>query len=289
MSILCNVTRDVINSGIGQTGEVVTESYAIQPQIVQKMVKFFTYGWKETSFVFMLNLKSRKVLAIVKRGGVYEAIELSQGRAVVVGKYNDVGSIENVVTKYRTTGMVVVTKLPDFKVALRLIGAYVSALLLVVGTGFAAYSLLAAFASFAVATGAALPVVLASVLASISATSDAVADNVVGFGRGVVTGISGDYREIDDAPVNGYTIGGSMVNAIGRGIAYGASATISGIGDILSAIGEYAVKLLKDLWNFMQRAVLYFLESQGFDPTGELERVSSKFPYLRPQHSFDLF
>lgn len=289
MSILCNVTRDVINSGIGQTGEVVTESYAIQPQIVQKMVKFFTYGWKETSFVFMLNPKSRKVLAIVKRGGVYEAIELSQGRAVVVGKYNDVGSIENVVTKYRTTGMVVVTKLPDFKVALRLIGAYVSALLLVVGTGFAAYSLLAAFASFAVATGAALPVVLASVLASISATSDAVADNVVGFGRGVVTGISGDYREIDDAPVNGYTIGGSMVNAIGRGIAYGASATISGIGDILSAIGEYAVKLLKDLWNFMQRAVLYFLESQGFDPTGELERVSSKFPYLRPQHSFDLF
>jgi hypothetical protein len=289
MSILCNVTRDVINSGIGQTGEVVTESYAIQPQIVQKMVKFFTYGWKETSFVFMVNLKSRKVLAIVKRGGVYEAIELSQGRAVVVGKYNDVGSIENVVTKYRTTGMVVVTKLPDFKVALRLIGAYVSALLLVVGTGFAAYSLLAAFASFAVATGAALPVVLASVLASISATSDAVADNVVGFGRGVVTGISGDYREIDDAPVNGYTIGGSMVNAIGRGIAYGASATISGIGDILSAIGEYAVKLLKDLWNFMQRAVLYFLESQGFDPTGELERVSSKFPYLRPQHSFDLF
>jgi hypothetical protein len=279
----------VINSGIGQTGEVVTESYAIQPQIVQKMVKFFTYGWKETSFVFMVNLKSRKVLAIVKRGGVYEAIELSQGRAVVVGKYNDVGSIENVVTKYRTTGMVVVTKLPDFKVALRLIGAYVSALLLVVGTGFAAYSLLAAFASFAVATGAALPVVLASVLASISATSDAVADNVVGFGRGVVTGISGDYREIDDAPVNGYTIGGSMVNAIGRGIAYGASATISGIGDILSAIGEYAVKLLKDLWNFMQRAVLYFLESQGFDPTGELERVSSKFPYLRPQHSFDLF
>jgi hypothetical protein len=289
MSILCNVTRDVINSGIGQTGEVVTESYAIQPQIVQKMVKFFTYGWKETSFVFMVNPKSRKVLAIVKRGGVYEAIELSQGRAVVVGKYNDVGSIENVVTKYRTTGMVVVTKLPDFKVALRLIGAYVSALLLVVGTGFAAYSLLAAFASFAVATGAALPVVLASVLASISATSDAVADNVVGFGRGVVTGIAGDYREIDDAPVNGYTIGGSMVNAIGRGIAYGASATISGIGDILSAIGEYAVKLLKDLWNFMQRAVLYFLESQGFDPTGELDRVSSKFPYLRPQHSFDLF
>ena len=289
MSILCNVTRDVINSGIGQTGEVVTESYAIQPQIVQKMVKFFTYGWKETSFVFMVNLKSRKVLAIVKRGGVYEAIELSQGRAVVVGKYTDVCSIENVLTKYRTNGMVVVTKLPDFKVALRLIGAYVSALLLVVGTGFAAYSLLAAFASFAVATGAALPVVLASVLASISATSDAVADNVVGFGRGVVTGISGDYREIDDAPVNGYTIGGSMVNAIGRGIAYGASATISGIGDILSAIGEYAVKLLKDLWNFMQRAVLYFLESQGFDPTGELERVSSKFPYLRPQHSFDLF
>jgi hypothetical protein len=259
MSILCNVTRDVINSGIGQTGEVVTESYAIQPQIVQKMVKFFTYGWKETSFVFMMNPKSRKVLAIVKRGGVYEAIELSQGRAVVVGKYTDVGSIENVVTKYRTTGMVVVTKLPDFKVALRLIGAYVSALLLVVGTGFAAYSLLAAFASFVVATGAALPVVLASVLASISATSDAVADNVVGFGRGVVTGIAGDYREIDDAPVNGYTIGGSMVNAIGRGIAYGASATISGIGDILSAIGEYAVKLLKDLWNFMQRAVLYFL------------------------------